>query len=1720
MKKRAKSNHILYCLCVIINLMLMVCMADMSFAEEDQTIIVTVGAGGSVTPSGTVTVPYGGKQLFEIYPDPGYAISAIILNGDLREFGNIPYPIDTPKFNYQLSSIRRDCTLEIQFVQIYLVITATAGEGGSIYPSGNVVVSTEADQSFSVSVSAGYYISDVKVDGVSQDGTGPGIHSFSYTFENVVSAHTIEAIFTSSTIIITPEVQGDGSISLLGPTSVPVSSSLACTIAPNFCQKIKDILVDGDSVMDSAPSPDTLIINLATGRATYTFNQVVSDHTITAIFEELDPIIVEAKEGSGIEIDPDDEMEIGCRGVESFTIISPYDHQGTVFSAKMSLQVDASLKWDVPDLELSSSLESADKFTVNLEPANNLSDTILFPLEITIEPDGHWSLDTMKVENQWVSIASPQWPGSAPDTMVTITDDAITITNPLFRYGMKLTFEIRSRTVTSTVSAGDDGLSHGEITPTGSNVVEDGEDMTFTIEPDDCYQIGDVVVTRFTEEITPISVMDELVLNPQAGAGTYTLSDIQSDCEIDVTFDRIYYIVVTSVTPDGGGTILPGSDSAGEAAVPCGADQTFEIKPEDNYWIKNVKVDGESIVQTYDKYIALNYTLEDVSEDHTVEAEFQRYYTITVTPGHGGSVISTTHTIDATGDARVGAGETAQFYVSSDTGYYIETIMVDDVPVADLGTPTTEYTQTFSGVSADHTIVAIFAKYYTITATAGTGGTVIPQGTTMAHEGADQRYTFAPDDCYEVVDVVINGVSSGPLPEYTFEEVSEDATIHVDFAKKTYTITARAWVNGAIEPSGRTAVNCGENATFTITPDPCHKINDVTISQGGEEPVSVIDGVNIDPTTRIGTYEFSNVQSNYIVNATFAVLGPFIAIATVEGDGGTISPETTQVACGKDLSITITPDDCYVIDDVKVDRGNGGPVSVVDAVITDTETGIGTYTLEDVTGNCIVYANFSKLGPFTVIASVTTANGIISPSGTMQIACGEDRTFSITPADCYEIGDVEVIQGTGEPASVMDDVDIDPTTRAGTYILGDIRSDYTIEVTVSERDPFTVTTAVGPGGGGKIKPDGDSEGNVTVPCGADQTFEVKPGEGYYIKEITIDGGVAEQGSYDTYSKFQHTFADVMSDHTIAVVFQRYYVISVTATDGGSVSPTTGDVRIDEGETIQFQISAAPGHHIETLLVDGSPVADLEAYSTDYTQTFTAVSADHTIGAVFVKYYSITVTSGTGGTIIPADSSMILAGTDQKYTIKPDRCYEIEDVVINGVSSGPLSEYTFVNLSEGSTIHVTFAQKVITVTVQTTDGGTVGPTQDGGAIGLEAGEFQLELPCDEKWTLNVAPADGYSFRDMAINGESMFLSEDEAPVDETELELRVGEPLEGSGALSPQSYSYSIREEASNPGKKITIDFQAPNSYDIGITFVESNTIPGDIDGDGRASAGDAILALRIAAKVMTPTEKQRNAADMNGDGEVTAIDAVLILRKAIGLAAPGMDSMASGGGQVDVMLADVHGVAGESIIVPVRVDNVGLLAGGDISIGYDSSVLRAVDVLSGTDALLASNVDEPGTVRIAFAGSSKLSGKTLAKIRFDIIADDVSPLSFMKADLYRPDTSLLDARKVDGRFESWGIPPESNALLQNFPNPFNPDTWIPYQLKEGSAVTIQIFSVHGELVREFNLGYRSAGSYVSQDRAVHWNGKNENGEQVASGIYFYSLRTSDFIMVRKLTILQ
>ena len=98
--------------------------------------------------------------------------------------------------------------------------------------------------------------------------------------------------------------------------------------------------------------------------------------------------------------------------------------------------------------------------------------------------------------------------------------------------------------------------------------------------------------------------------------------------------------------------------------------------------------------------------------------------------------------------------------------------------------------------------------------------------------------------------------------------------------------------------------------------------------------------------------------------------------------------------------------------------------------------------------------------------------------------------------------------------------------------------------------------------------------------------------------------------------------------------------------------------------------------------------------------------------------------------------------------------------------------------------------------------------------------------------------------------------------------------------------------------------------------------------------------------------------------------------------------------------------------------------------------------------------------------------------------------------------------------------PSEWQLAQNYPNPFNPDTWIPYQLGKDANVVISVYSPTGQLIRRLDLGHKAAGFYTSRDRAVHWDGRNQSGERVSSGVYFYHLQAGSYSAIKRMLIVK
>ena len=138
----------------------------------------------------------------------------------------------------------------------------------------------------------------------------------------------------------------------------------------------------------------------------------------------------------------------------------------------------------------------------------------------------------------------------------------------------------------------------------------------------------------------------------------------------------------------------------------------------------------------------------------------------------------------------------------------------------------------------------------------------------------------------------------------------------------------------------------------------------------------------------------------------------------------------------------------------------------------------------------------------------------------------------------------------------------------------------------------------------------------------------------------------------------------------------------------------------------------------------------------------------------------------------------------------------------------------------------------------------------------------------------------------------------------------------------------------------------------------------------------------------------------------------------------------------------------------------------------------------------------------------------------EISADSPDPLLGIKP--VRHIVTVDDVKNSRIQLEdliAYEIPAETE-LLRNYPNPFNPETWIPYRLAEDANVSLTIYDTSGALVRSIDIGHQTAAVYETRAKAIYWDGRNRFGEQVASGIYFYSLSTGDFSATRKMVILK
>ena len=576
---------------------------------------------------------------------------------------------------------------------------------------------------------------------------------------------------------ITATAGDNGSIN---PEEAYVSDggSATFTIAPASGYAVDTITIDADEAGEQVLTNNggSLPTGVAEKWASYTFSNVTEDHTISVTFglDEDDNGVPDANE-------PED----------AYTLT--YHANGGAFDGQ------------------------TDPYVVNDVAAgpHTLSD-IAAPTHDAVEYNGQQDVPVLFIgwmtEDDHETIYSVE--DTAPDTVTSVSMDEDKAVWAAWGYDEDGNGEPDVTETQYTVTARVEGEG-GSIDPT-SKTVNAGEDVEFTIDAKDGYALDTIQVNSKTEYTN-----DDITAPFK---GTWTLENVQEAAEVVVTFgedendngvpddkeepEEEQYTVTASSDNEEQGSIDPT-----EATVDAGDDLPFTIHAEDGCALDYITVNGDVVYSNNDPENAFtgSWTLEDIREDSEVVAYFgadededgvpdePSYWTIEASAGSGGG-------IDPEGDVFVPDGGDQRFDFDPDRGYEIDRVRVD----GDSERVRSSYT--FEEVTENHTIRVTFTEtdeggddddddddggitYLTITATAGEGGSISPDGRVQVAYDRNKSFIIQADEGYELADVLVDGRSVGAVSRYTFAKVHKNHTITAVFTASQKLNGVDRWLN-------------------------------------------------------------------------------------------------------------------------------------------------------------------------------------------------------------------------------------------------------------------------------------------------------------------------------------------------------------------------------------------------------------------------------------------------------------------------------------------------------------------------------------------------------------------------------------------------------------------------------------------------------------------------------------------------------------------------------------------------------------------------------------------------------------------------------------------------------------------------------------------------------------------------------------------------------------
>jgi len=699
----------------------------------------------------------------------------------------------------------------------------------------------------------------------------------------------------------------------------------------------------------------------------------------------------------------------------------------------------------------------------------------------------------------------------------------------------------------------------------------------------------------------------------------------------------------------------------------------------------------------------------NVNANIEVTAEFAiDTYTIGVTSGANGEITPAS-------EQTVEHGSNATFAITPNTGFYIASVLVDSVSV---GLPTT---YTFSNISDNHTISTTFsnaaATTHAITATAGLNGSISPSGVVPVFENGDITFTITANKYHNIKDVLVDGVSVGNVSTYTFENATAAHTIEAEFTPFVNALHFDGTNDYVAFPTMPTTIDLSQGFSFAAWVKWDAFTGNARIMEIGNGANGHSDDILLRTDNGTGRLlaEVANNTTNYRLATDGAVVTPNVwhhVALTLDNNHGTIyidgvavksgtlatprNVERENVNLGKSkwtgdkyfkgrmdevsfwnkaltkndilhsMKTDITGTETELFGYYKFNQGikdgsNAGETSLSDSSTFNRNGALKNFALTGATSNWVDGYDAT----IQTLTIETVANGTLSAIPSEGIVTGSEIAIIVTPDLGSTLTSIQAYK-TGSTSTVVR-INVDAEGNQ-TIIMPAFDVTLTAEFTIN-----TYTLNYTAGANGSLI--GETTQTVNYDTNGTPVTAVAA-NGYHF--VQWSDGVTENPRTDV-----NVIADVDVTAEFAI---NTYTIAATAGDNGTIALVTKQT-FEHGSNATFAITPNAGFFIASVLVDSVSVGLPTSYS------FKGISDNHTISATFSNAapttHAITATAGLNGSISPSGVVPVVENGDITFTITANKYHNIKDVLVDGVSVGNVSSYTFANATAVHTIEAEF-----------------------------------------------------------------------------------------------------------------------------------------------------------------------------------------------------------------------------------------------------------------------------------------------------------------------------------------------------------------------------------------------------------------------------------------------